>query len=166
VRLGDPTYLDEIDALEGRAFERLLAELFRRFGHEAELTPFYDHGADIVLIRDGERVAVQAKRAGTSVSQDAVRAVVASKAIYGCSAAMVITNNRYTSRAKQLAKANGVELWDRRRLERELLSFCNLCEKWVSPRVRNWCLDRPEEFGCRVYCFDHQRDVSQLLRTA
>jgi len=158
--------LAEIDTLEGRAFERLLGDLFRRLGHEAELTPFFDHGADIIVFRDGERVAVQAKRASKSVSQDAVQAVVASKPVYDCSGAMVITNSRFTSRARQLAKANGVELWDRRRLERELLSFCNLCEKRVTPKVRMWCLDRPERFGGRVYCFDHQRDVTGLLRTA
>jgi restriction system protein len=86
--------------------------------------------------------------------------------VYDCSGAMVITNTRFTNRARQLAKANGVELWDRRRLERELLSFCNLCEKRVTPKVRTWCLDRPERFGGRVYCFDHQRDVIGLLRTA
>ena len=166
MRLGDPTFLNEIDTLEGRAFERLLADLFRLLGHEADMTPFFDHGADIILVREGEHIAVQAKRASRWVGVDAVRAAVASKPLYGCSGSMVVTNNWFSTNAKKLAKANRVELWDRRKLEEEILSFCSLCEKRVTPRVRRWCLDRPKNFGGRVHCFDHQRDVSHLLRTA
>ena len=166
MRLGDPATLTYIDALEGRAFERFLAAMLRKMGYEAELTPHFDYGADIVLVREGERIAVQVKRVSKLVGADAVRAVVAAKPMYGCTGSMVITNHRFSSPAKQLAKGNDVELWDRRRLESEILSFCNLCDKRVTPRVRKWCLDRPEQFGGRVYCFDHQRDVTGLLRSA
>ena len=50
MRLGDPTVLAYVDRLEGRAFERFLAELLRKMGYEAELTPHFDHGADIVIL--------------------------------------------------------------------------------------------------------------------
>lgn len=156
----------EIDAFEGRAFERFVAELCTHLGWEAELTEHFDRGSDLILVRDGKRTAVQVKRAVGSVRQDAVQAVVTSKPIYDCTEAIVVTNSRFTNRAKELARANGVELWDRRKLERLITSFCTLCEKPVSAKVRKWCVDRPDEFGGRVYCFQHQRDITGLLRTA
>jgi len=158
--------LSHVDALDGLAFERFLRDLFVRLGYEAELTDRYDLGADIVLVRDGKRTAVQAKRVSRWAGIEAVRAVVGSLRFYNCASAMVVTNKWLSKPARELADANEVELWDRRRLEQEILSFCNRCEARVSDRVREWCGENQERFGGRVYCIDHQQEADQLLRSA
>jgi restriction system protein len=166
VRLGDPSALAELDRLDGRAFERAIGELLDRLGHTVETTDWFDHGADLVVVRAGERTAVQVKRARSPVRQSAVQTVVTAKAVYGCERAMVVTNSSFTGRARALAAANDVELWGRAELTEALLSFCMLCERRLSDRVRGWCLDRPADYGGRVYCFDHQRRFGGILRTA
>jgi restriction system protein len=166
VRLGDPAAFEEIDLMDGRTFEHLVADLFGRLGYEIERTEFFDRGADLIIIRDEKRTAVQVKRAKNLVRQEAVQAVVTSKAVYACERAMVVTNSSFNGRAKQLARANDVELWARPELMRALLSFCALCEKAVSDPVHQWCMDRSEEYGGRVYCFEHQRSFAGILRTA
>ena len=49
-----------------------------------------------------------------------VQEVHAGKTIYGCSVAVVLTNNYFTEGGKEAARALGVELWDRDKLERML----------------------------------------------
>lgn len=166
MRLGDSAFLDEIDRMDGLDFERLLKELFERLGYSAELTGRYDHGADLVLEKDGVRFAVQAKRAAREVPRRAVADAVASLAMYGCDRAMVVTNSSFTKPATQLGRANKVFLWDRGRLERELTGFCCVCQKRVSGKIRKWCVDRQGEFRGRVYCWDHQRGLDGVLRVA
>ena len=60
---------------------------------------------------------MQAKFYSTPVGNKAVQEVVASMKIYNASNAMVVTNNYYTNSARELAKANGVSLWDKDILE-------------------------------------------------
>jgi restriction system protein len=40
---------------------------------------------------------------------------------------------------------------------------CATCGGAVSIRVRDYCLARPDRFGGRVYCFNHQRQVIPAL---
>lgn len=113
--------IDEIDAMGGRQFEEKLEVLFRRRGYRVELTPYRgDYGADLVLTKNGRRTAVQAKRYRGNVGVKAIQEAVSAKGMYRCQDAMVVTNAYYTAAAKHLAAANGVELWDRDRLVREL----------------------------------------------
>ena len=42
---------------------------------------------------------------------------------YNATNAMVVTNNYYTSGARELAKANGVSLWDKDMLESIVLTM-------------------------------------------
>jgi len=41
--------------------------------------------------------------------------------------------------------------------ETEPPAACVVCGRSVSDRVRQYCLDRPERFGGKVYCYQHQR---------
>ena len=93
------------------------------------------------------------------VGETAVRAVVTALPLYTCNRGLVVTNSTYAPGVRKVARAHSVVLRDRSWLERELSSFCVLCQQRVSWRVRNWCLERPEQFGGNVYCFDHQKDV-------
>lgn len=113
--------ITSIDKLSGRDFERLLAELFRRQGFSVCLTPYCgDDGCDVVIEKSGRKAVVQAKRAKGTVGIKAIQQVVASKAKYGAADAYCVTNSRYTSAAKELARVNKVLLWDRDKLIKEL----------------------------------------------
>jgi restriction system protein len=183
----------EIDAMEGRMFEHYLETLFTRLGYHVESTQYRgDYGADLVIERDGFRVAVQAKRYSKPVGLRAVQEVLGSKGTYRCDAAMVVSNQAYTPQARRLAADNDVELWDRERLVEKLLAgqdaatqaapkppmtvaqptpkadtwTCATCGAAVSARVRSYCLDQPERFGSLVYCFKHQRSMRPLRQTS
>ena len=118
--------LPEIDRMDGRDFEAKLALLFRQKGYQVETTPYVgDWGADLIIANNGRRAVVQAKRWKKQVSPRAVQEAVAAKAKYGCQDAMVVTNSYFTPGAKELARVNHVELWDRERLARELSSVAS-----------------------------------------
>lgn len=104
----------EIDKMDGVTFEQLLMAHFEKNGYKVRSTPkSNDYGADLILIKDGEKVVVQAKRYKGKVGVAAVQQAYSSMGYYKASRCMVITNAYYTSQAKKLAKANGVILWDR-----------------------------------------------------
>jgi restriction system protein len=113
----------EVDAMDGKTFERYLATLFHGLGYHVEQTGHPgDFGADLVIRRDGQQIAVQAKRWTKNVGVKAVQEAVAAKAYYGADSAMVVTNRLFTPQARILGRANNVELWDRDRLVREMLA--------------------------------------------
>jgi len=168
--------ISEVDEMDGRTFEVFLSTVFERLGYDVQVTKYRgDYGADLVVAHQGVRTVVQAKRWRKSVGLKAIQEAVAAKAMYDCSKALVVANRSFTDQAKTLARANGVELWDRDVLVSKLLAHqetvtasavapisgdeCVVCGVHVSSKVRQWCLDRPEKFGGRVYCFVHQRTV-------
>jgi restriction system protein len=112
--------LAQIDEMEGYEFEKCMKYVFEKLGYSVHHTPVSgDQGADLVLTsKNGLRIAVQTKRYSCSVSNKAVQEVVAAKAIYRCTNGMVVTNNYFTASAKELAKANGIELIDRNELKK------------------------------------------------
>jgi restriction system protein len=90
-------------------------------GYSVQATPVSgDWGADLILTRDGERTVVQAKRYTKSVGLEAVQEAVTARAKYHCSRSIVVTNSTFTRQARELAFANGTELWDREKLTKEL----------------------------------------------
>ncbi len=126
--------LPALDRLSGEAFEEHVAVRFRGLGYRVKLTPNgADFGADLVLEKDGARTVVQAKRWKNDVGVKAVQEVVAAKAHYRAQHALVVTNSRFTTQAIQLARSNGVELWDRDRLARELSGEAVEAEANASP---------------------------------
>lgn len=109
--------LAEIDAMTGIEFEDLLQELLEARGYEVQRTPASgDLGVDLIAQRGGESIAIQAKRRAGKVDRRAVSDAVAGMRHYGCSAAMVITNGRFTPDAERLAASNHCRLVDRRLL--------------------------------------------------
>lgn len=168
MRFGDAATLGELDALDWRAFEGVVAELFARRGYATtRIGGLHDHGADVIAANRRERLAVQVKHRarGRRVGERALQAASSSVEVHGCSRGLVVTNSTFAPGLERIAALLDVELWDGERLRTELLSFCVLCGKHVSAHVRDWCLERPEEFGGCVYCFTHQRRLSGLLQT-
>lgn len=105
---------DRIDSMSGAEFERYVACIFEQRGYSVtHVGRTGDQGCDLILTRNRTRTACQVKRYADPVSNAAVQEVVAAMKFHRCSAAMVVTNNRFTRGASQLAAANGVRLVDR-----------------------------------------------------
>lgn len=109
----------EIDRMDGYQFERYCANLLRKTGFSSvEVTKGSgDQGVDIIATKDGIRYAIQCKRYSSPLGNSPVQEVNAGKYLYHCQVAVVLTNQHFTSGAKQLAAATGVLLWDREKLE-------------------------------------------------
>jgi len=175
----------EIDKMDGKTFEKYLEVMFERLGFKVERTRYIgDYGADLVTQRDGIKTVIQAKRHKDKVGVKAIQEAVAAKGYYGCEKAMVVTNSYYTNQAKELASKNQVELWDRKDVVKHLLQIkesgeliatpavlsaprakesqndtCAVCGVKVSEKVRQYCVDKEQRFGGKVYCFEHQKSV-------
>jgi len=172
--------IGEIDLMTGTQFEKRLGLLFRDLGYTVQHTgKLGDYGGDLVVERQGTRSVVQAKRWATEVGLTAVREALAAKGMYQCAEAMVVTNSTFTWRAKKLADANGVVLWDRPHLISLLAATngdtaegasltaeraCARCGEAVSERVRAYCLDHTDLYGGLVYCYDHQKEFKRRLK--
>jgi restriction system protein len=92
-------------------FEEFLAGLFRAQGYAAELTPTSgDYGADLILSKEGQRIAVQAKRYVGSVGVQAVQEALSGQAYYQCHTAWVISTGVFTTNALELAEKSGVRM--------------------------------------------------------
>ncbi|MGC9217385.1 restriction endonuclease [Acidithiobacillus sp.] len=110
--------IEDVDKLDGFAFERYLAHLLRSHGYKVLVTPESgDFGADLVVTDvHGERAVVQAKRYTGTVGIKAVQEVVGAKAHYKATQAFCITNSDFTPAARTLAKSNDVALLSRKDL--------------------------------------------------
>ncbi len=106
-----------VDAMDGKEFERFLVGVFELEGYAVRhVGGRGDFGADLVITLNNVRTVVQAKRLSSVVGPGAVQEVVAAKAHYGATRAIVVTNSTFTPAAKLLAKSNHVDLWPRERL--------------------------------------------------
>lgn len=113
--------IEKIDMMTGRQFEEFLAHYFNELGYSTTLTPQSgDYGIDIIIEARFEKIGVQVKCYQGKVTNSAVQEAVAGVRHYGLDKAMVITNNYFQPSAIELAKDNGVTLWDRDKLIEEL----------------------------------------------
>lgn len=100
--------------MSGAEFELVCANHFRKLGYRVEETPTScDMGADLILRKDREVIAVQCKRYKNKLSNTCVQEVVASMPVYHATSCMVVTNSYFTKNCKTVAAANGCILWDR-----------------------------------------------------
>jgi restriction system protein len=103
----------ELRQLSGTEFEQYLTGLFHQHGYQVELTPASgDYGADLLLSKQGQRIAVQAKCYTGSVGVSAVQEALSGMAYYQCHGAWVITTGTYTTNAVELARKSNVRLLD------------------------------------------------------
>ena len=111
-------FIEDLDSITGYEFESFLKTIFERMGYTVEHTRLTgDQGADLIISKFGEKIAVQAKRNLNKVSNRAIQEVVASVNHYGADRGMVVTNSRFTSSAIELAASNNVKLINRDELE-------------------------------------------------
>ena len=111
--------IDEIDSFGGYEFEEFLKNLFSKMGYQVQQTKLSgDQGADLVVVKFGEKKVIQAKRYGGKVGNKAVQEIMAAISFYKAHRGMVVTSNYFTLAAIQLAKANAIELIDRDELKK------------------------------------------------
>lgn len=89
--------MSTIDRMEGHDFEHFCANLLRKLGYEGvKVTPGSgDQGVDVIAVKDGKNYAIQCKRYSQKLGNKPVQEVFAGKTIYGCSVAVVLTNNDF-----------------------------------------------------------------------
>ena len=103
----------ELSKMSGTEFEEYLAGLFQQHGYQVELTPTSgDYGADLLLTKQRERIAIQAKCYTGSVGVAAVQEALSGMAYYQCNSAWVVTTGSYTANAIELARKSNVRLLD------------------------------------------------------
>lgn len=108
------------DDMGGHQFEHFCADILRKNGFEnVEVTQGSgDHGIDILAEKDDITYAIQCKRYDKPIGNDAVQQAIAGKGFYHRDIAVVMTNRNFTPQAIEEAKALGVKLWDRDRLNK------------------------------------------------
>lgn len=113
--------IEDTDLLSGIEFEELINRIFMKLGYESYKTKATgDQGIDVIGLKNGKKIGIQAKCFTGKVSNSAIQEVVAGIKYYGCNRGMVITNSYFTNSAQILAKANNVILWDRQKLAQKL----------------------------------------------
>lgn len=119
-------HIDELKKLSGTEFEDYLAELFKSHDYKVEMTPSTgDYGADLILNKNQQRIAVQAKCYTGSVGVSAVQEALSGMAYYKCHSAWVVTTGNYTVNAIELATQSKVQLLGRNELGKLVLQMKN-----------------------------------------
>ncbi|HCU57855.1 MAG TPA: restriction endonuclease [Anaerolineaceae bacterium] len=107
--------------MSGEEFEEFIAKIFCKMGYIANVTQYsHDFGVDIIAEKDGRKIGIQAKCYANPVSNSAIQEIVAGIKYYDCQKGLVITNNIFTKAAIELAQANSIQLWDRKKLEEKI----------------------------------------------
>lgn len=104
-----------LDAMDGHSFEYFCADVLRKNGYSnVKVTQGSgDQGVDILAERDNIKYAIQCKHYSQPVGNKAVQEIYTGMRFHHCHVGIIMTNNYYTKSAKELAKENGVVLWDK-----------------------------------------------------
>ena len=106
-----PTLRAFSDAMTPAEFEGYCAEELRQAGWNARVTlQSRDQGVDVIADKNNVRVVLQCKLYTGPVGNKAVQEAAAGRAHEGANYGIVVSNNKYTSAAEQLAATNGVLL--------------------------------------------------------
>lgn len=101
-----------------KEYEMMCADIIKNAGWDANITKASgDQGVDVVAEKNGKKIVFQCKRYSYPVGNKAVQEALAGKSFYGADVAVVVSNQIFTSSAKELAQSTGVLL-----LHHEMLS--------------------------------------------
>lgn len=101
-----------------KEYEVMCADILKNAGWDANITKASgDQGVDVVAEKNGKKIVFQCKRYSYPVGNKAVQEALAGKSFYGADVAVVVSNQIFTSSAKELAQSTGVLL-----LHHEMLS--------------------------------------------
>lgn len=102
-------------------FEDFIGQLFKDNGYEVVETPRTgDYGADLILTKSGEKIAVQVKRYAQEnrVGVQEINQIIGAKDFYKCNKAMIITTSSFSKSGKKLANETLTDLWDWDKLQK------------------------------------------------
>jgi hypothetical protein len=106
------------NTLRDKEFEWFLKEVFQKLGYHVEMTKASgDQGVDLIVSGHGRRIAVQVKGYANKVGNDAVQQVHSGMTYHKCQECAVITNNRFSRSARELAASVGCTLIGRDDME-------------------------------------------------
>ena len=107
--------LNNVDLMEGHAFEGWCADLLCKNGYQnVSVTPGSgDQGIDVLAEKNGVKFAIQCKCYSSDLGNTPVQEAHAGKDFYNCDVAVVMTNQHFTKGAKELAEKTRTRLWDR-----------------------------------------------------
>ena len=116
-----------IDSMTGIEFEQYLQKLLIFQGYSVHATQASgDLGVDLIASRNGDKIAIQAKRYNTRVSRHAISDAVAGMYHYDCNKTMVVTSNYFSPGAVALAQSTECILIDRDTLAKWVNEFQNM----------------------------------------
>ena len=105
--------------MTGYEFEDFLVDPFTKLGYTVEQRKkSHEQGLDLLLLRYGERTAMQVKCYSNPVGNKAIQEVNTARMYYHFQGTLVVTNASFTTPAKELAERCDVELWDRKKTQR------------------------------------------------
>ena len=114
----------DIDLMSGAEFEEFLYNYFNDIWYKFEQTKATgDQGVDLIAVKEIAKIAIQAKCYSQPVGNHAIMEVFAGAKFYNATKCRVITNSTFTKSAIELARSNGVILWDREVLREKLNSL-------------------------------------------
>lgn len=116
--------INDIDLMSGNEFEYFVADLFTKMGYKTHVTKASnDQGIDVIAENSEIKVAIQAKCYSGIVGNHAIMEAVGGMKYYKANKCMVVTNRNFTKSAIELARANNVELWNRKTLEEKIHEY-------------------------------------------
>ncbi len=120
---GIPNRFLNMDPFE---FEKFIAKLLIDQGFKVTVTPKSgDYGADIIIERLDEKIAVQVKRYAKDnlVGVGSINQVLGAKSFYKCNKSQLITTSSFSKQGLNLAKKTEVTLWDWEELLKNIKSL-------------------------------------------
>lgn len=113
-----PKWFINFDDMDGHQFEHFCANVLSQNGFEnvSVTSGSGDQGIDIIAYKDDIKYGIQCKCYHSDIGNKAVQEVYAGKAYYNCHIGIVLTNRDFTRSAIELARNNGVILWNRTKL--------------------------------------------------
>ncbi len=104
----------DFERMSGEEFEDYLKDLFKANGLRVKTTPKSgDQGADLIIEEYNKKKIIQAKNKRSNVGNSAIQEVKAALDHYNGDKGIVICTSDYTNSARNLARTNDIELWDR-----------------------------------------------------
>ena len=125
--------IKQLDNMDGHRFEYACADILRSNGFKnVKVTQGSgDFGVDIIASKNGLKYAVQCKCYSNKLNNKPIQEVIGGMAYYNCSKGAVMTNQYFTEPARELARVNNIELWDRD----ILISKSSKCKKDKTKKV-------------------------------
>ncbi len=139
--------------MDGRAFERYVAELFRGMGYavgRTEVTGYF--GADLILERGGRKTVVQCKDWNGKAGVAAIQQITGARAYYGADEMIAAARGGFTRAAEKLAESNGVRLLDGDDLKELAANLPGVSERFPAAAASDIGYSPYVLSFCRAFC--------------